>query len=48
MFLDLHFLRFRNEKIFEEVANTKNQEMEKLFAPVVLPILRAKVPGLIC
>jgi predicted ester cyclase len=47
-FLDVHFLRFRNGKIFEEVASTKNQEMEKLFAPAVLPILRAKARGFSC
>ena len=47
-FLDVHFLRFRNWVIFEEVASTKNQEMEKLFAPAVLPILRAKARGFTC
>jgi predicted ester cyclase len=47
-FLDVHFLRFRNGKIFEEVASTQNQDMEKLFAPAVLPILRAKARGLAC
>jgi predicted ester cyclase len=30
-FLDVHFLRFRNGKIFEEVASTQNQDLEKLF-----------------
>jgi predicted ester cyclase len=47
-FLDVHFLRFRNGKIFEEIASTKNQDMEKLFAPAVLPILRAKARGFSC
>ena len=47
-FLDVHFLRFRNGKIFEEVASTQNQDMEKLFAPAVLPILRAKARGFSC
>ena len=47
-FLDVHFLRFRNGKIFEEVASTKNQEMEKLLAPAVLPILKAKAKGFSC
>jgi predicted ester cyclase len=47
-FLDVHFLRFRNWKIFEEVASTKNQDLEKLFAPVILPILQAKARGFTC
>jgi predicted ester cyclase len=47
-FLDVHFLRFNSGKIFEEVASTQNQEMEKLFAPAVLPILRAKARGFSC
>jgi predicted ester cyclase len=47
-FLNVHFLRFRNWTIFEEVASTKNQDMEKLFAPVVAPILRAKARGFTC
>jgi predicted ester cyclase len=47
-FLDVHFLRFRNGKIFEEVASTQNQEMEKLFAPALVPVLRAKARGLSC
>ncbi len=47
-FLDVHFLRFRNGKIFEEVASTKNQDLEKLFAPAVLPILQAKARGFSC
>ncbi len=47
-FLDVHFLRFRNGKIFEEVASTQNQDMEQLFAPAVLPILRAKARGFSC
>ena len=36
------------KRFFEEVASTKNQEMEKLFAPVVLPILRAKAHSFSC
>jgi predicted ester cyclase len=47
-FLDVHFPRFRNWIIFEEVASTKNQELEKLFAPAVLPILRARARGFSC
>jgi SnoaL-like polyketide cyclase len=47
-FLDVHFLRFRNWMIFEEVASTKNQDLEKMFAAVVLPILRAKARGFTC
>jgi predicted ester cyclase len=47
-FLDVHFLRYRNAKIFEVVASTKNQDMEKLFAPAVLPILQAKARGFSC
>jgi predicted ester cyclase len=47
-FLDVHFLRFRNQKIFEEVASTQNQDLEKLFAPAVLPILQAKARGFTC
>ena len=47
-FLDVHFLRFRDGMIFEEVASTQNQDMEKLFAPAVLPILRAKARGFSC
>ena len=47
-FLDVHFLRFRNRKIFEEIASTQNQDMEKLFAPAVLPLLQAKARGFSC
>jgi predicted ester cyclase len=47
-FLDVHFLRFRQGKIFEEVASTKNQDLEKLFAPAVLPLLQAKARGFSC
>ena len=47
-FLDVHFLRFTDGMIFEEVASTQNQDMEKLFAPAVLPILRAKARGFSC
>jgi predicted ester cyclase len=47
-FLDVHFLRFRNGKIFEVVASTKNQDLEKLFAPAVLPLLQAKARGFSC
>jgi predicted ester cyclase len=47
-FLDVHFLRFRSGKIYEDVASTKNQDMEKLFAPAVMPLLRAKGRGFSC
>lgn len=47
-FLDVHFLRFRNGKIYEEVASTKNQDLEKLFGPAVFPVLKAKARGLAC
>ncbi len=47
-FLDVHFLRFKNGKIFEEVASTKNQDLERLFAPAILPLLQAKARGFSC
>jgi predicted ester cyclase len=47
-FLDVHFLRFRNGKIYEEVASTKNQDLEKLFGPAVFPVLKAKARGFAC